>query len=101
MKKQRSASPSHAIPRSAPVSRTFAMITSRFSASSGLGSWSGKLPSGVQYSSISSGPSRSSSGPTIGPAIPLPPSSTIVSGRDIEPTTSGSMKRSAAAWNAP
>ena len=46
MKKQRSASPSQAIPRSAPVSSTRSMISLRFSGSSGLGSWSGKLPSG-------------------------------------------------------
>src|SRR3954464_3759764 len=52
MKKQRSASPSQAMPRSAPVSRTLAMMNSRFSGSSGLGSgggtgsWGGEPPVG-------------------------------------------------------
>ena len=54
MKKQRSPSPSQAMPRSAPVSSTLSMMNSRFSGSSGLGSWSGKLPSGVQYVSMTS-----------------------------------------------
>ena len=75
------------------------MMNSRFSGSSGLGSWSGKFPSGVQYVSISSRFSLSSSGPTIGPAMPLPPSSTTFSLRGDERTASASMKRSAAAWN--
>ena len=48
MKKQRSASPSQAMPRSAPVSSTFLMMNSRFSGSSGFGSWSGNSPSGTQ-----------------------------------------------------
>ncbi len=54
MKKQRSASPSQAMPRSACVSRTFLMMNSRFSGSSGLGSWSGNSPSGTQYVGTSS-----------------------------------------------
>ena len=41
------------------------------------------------------GPRRSSSGPTIGPAMPLPPSTTTFSGL----TRDGSMNRSAASWN--
>ena len=44
-KKQRSASPSNATPRSAPSSSVFATMNSRFSGSSGFGSWFGKLPS--------------------------------------------------------
>ena len=54
MKKQRSASPSQAIPRSAPSRATLSMMNCRFSGSSGLGSWSGKSPSGVQYVSTRS-----------------------------------------------
>ncbi len=80
MKKQRSASPSHAMPRSAFFSTTSRMMNSRFSGRRGLGSWSGKLPSGFQYVVIRSSPSFSSSGPTIGPAMPLPPSQTTRSG---------------------
>ncbi len=45
-KKQRSASPSNATPRSAPSSLTLPMMNSRFSGSSGFGSWLGKDPSG-------------------------------------------------------
>ena len=46
MKKQRSASPSQAIPRSAPLDLTRSMIIRRFSSSSGFGSWSGNSPFG-------------------------------------------------------
>ena len=56
MKKQRSASPSQAIPRSAPAASTRSMMNWRFSGSSGLGSCSGKFPSGVQQVSIRSSP---------------------------------------------
>ena len=42
-------------------------------------------------------PSRSRIGPTIGPAIPLPPSSTTFSGR----IAAGSMNDSARRWNSP
>ena len=45
-KKQRSASPSNATPRSAPSSSVLRTMNSRFSGSSGFGSWFGKLPSG-------------------------------------------------------
>ena len=45
-KKQRSASPSNATPRSAPSSRVFETMNSRFSGRSGLGSWFGNVPSG-------------------------------------------------------
>ena len=46
MKKQRSASPSQAIPSSAPRSSTVSMISLRFSGSSGFGSWPGNSPFG-------------------------------------------------------
>ncbi len=95
MKKQRSASPSQAIPRSAPVARTRSMIIRRFSSSSGFGSWSGNSPSGTKYISSSSSGSCSRIGPTIGPAIPLPPSTTTFIGF----TLAGSMKESAWARN--
>ena len=45
-KKQRSASPSYATPRSAPSSRVLRTMNSRFSGSSGFGSWFGNVPSG-------------------------------------------------------
>ncbi len=95
MKKQRSASPSQAIPRSAPLARTRSMISRRFSSSSGFGSWSGNSPSGSKYISSSSSPSLARIGPTIGPAIPLPPSTTTFIGA----TRAGSMKESAWARN--
>ena len=91
MKKQRSASPSQAMPRSAPVERTRSMIIRRFSSSSGFGSWSGNSPSGTKYIFSSSSGSRSRIGPIIGPPIPLPPSTTTFIGL----TASGSMKPSA------
>ena len=47
--KQRSASPSKARPRSAPVSRTRACRSTRFFGSSGLASWFGKVPSSSKY----------------------------------------------------
>ena len=95
MKKQRSASPSQAIPRSAPVARTRSMIICRFSCSSGFGSWSGNSPSGTKYISSSSSGSFSRIGPTIGPPIPLPPSTTTFIGF----TALGSMNESAWARN--
>ena len=62
MKKQRSASPSQAIPRSAPLERTRSTISRRFSSSSGFGSWSGNSPSGSKYISSRSRPSLRGSG---------------------------------------
>ena len=82
MKKQRSASPSQAMPSSAPSDSTFSTMKRRFSGRSGFGSWSGKFPSGVQYVCTCSIGSRSSSGPAIGPAMPFPPSRTTFIGRD-------------------
>src|ERR1700760_2850829 len=65
MKKQRSASPSQAIPRSAPVERPRSMISRRFSSNSGFGSWSGNSPSGTKYISSSSSGSFSKVGPAL------------------------------------
>ena len=97
MKKQRSASPSQAMPRSARSLRTLSITNVRFSGRSGFGSWSGNAPSGAQYvGTSSSAPSCSRIGPTIGPAMPLPPSSTTFSGR----IAAGSTNSSARAWNA-
>ena len=45
-KKQRSPSPSNATPRSAPSSSVLRTMNSRFSGSSGFGSWFGNEPSG-------------------------------------------------------
>ncbi len=45
-KKQRSASPSNATPKSAPSEVVRATMNSRFSGSSGFGSWFGNDPSG-------------------------------------------------------
>src|SRR5204863_527971 len=95
MKKQRSASPSQAIPSSAPSDRTFFTMNVRFSGSSGFGSWSGNSPSGSQYVVTCSIGSWSSSGPTIGPAIPFPPSSTTLRAF----TSDGSMNLIAARRN--
>jgi hypothetical protein len=47
-KKQRSASPSKATPKSACSSSVLPMMNSRFSGRSGLGSWFGKVPSGAK-----------------------------------------------------
>ena len=71
------------------------MIIRRFSSSSGFGSWSGNSPSGSKYISSSSSGSCSRIGPTIGPAMPLPPSTTTFIGF----TLAGSMKESAWARN--
>ena len=96
MKKQRSASPSHAMPRSAPSLRTRSMMKRRFSSSSGLGSWLGKCPSGSKlWADVRTG-RRSSTGPIMGPAMPLQPSSTIESGR----TAEASMNADTRSWNA-
>ena len=91
MKKQRSASPSQAMPRSAPVERTRSMIIRRFSSSSGFGSWSGNSPFGSKYIFSSSSGIFSRIGPTIGPPMPLPPSTTTFIGL----TAPTSMKLSA------
>ena len=66
----------------------------RFFSSIGLGSRSGKWPSGVQYVLTRSSGSWSSSGPTIGPPMPLPPSATTF----IRLTFDGSMNAIAPFW---
>ena len=83
MKKQRSASPSQAMPRSAPSSRTLSMMNSRFSGSSGLGSWSGKRA--VEVEEVRHRVDRRGArapGAGTAPAIPLPPSTTTRRSRD-------------------
>src|SRR4051812_39400286 len=97
MKKQRSASPSKAMPRSAPSDRTASQIARRFSSSSGFGSWSGNAPSGCQNVRTRSRPgSSSSTGPIVWAAMPLPPSSTTRSGR----SAAGSTNVRSRAWYA-
>ena len=66
------------------------MISLRFSGSSGLGSWPGNSPFGTKYSRSSVVGNESMIGPIMGPAIPLPPSSTRSMGR----IASGSMNPS-------
>ena len=87
-KKQRSASPSKATPRSAPSSSVFATMNSRFSGSSGFGSWFGKVPSSSKKHSTTSIGSRSSTGGSIAPAIPFAASITTFSGRIFDTSTS-------------
>src|SRR5207253_9577022 len=70
-KKQRSASPSNAAPKSAPSSSVLATMNSRFSGSSGFGGWFGKVPSGSKKQRTASIGSRSSTGGSIAPAIPF------------------------------
>ena len=81
MKKQRSASPSKATPRSAFSSSTLPTMNSRFSGSSGFGSWFGKRPVGLEEAAhgVESG-SRSRTGGSIAPAIPFAASITTLSG---------------------
>ena len=84
--KQRSASPSNAMPRSAPCSRTARWRSTRFSGSSGLAGWLGNVPSSSKYrGTTSSGSGSSTASPStagvVSPAIPLPASTTTLSGR--------------------
>ena len=79
-KKQRSASPSNATPKSAFSSSVFRMMNSRFSGSSGFGSWFGKLPSGSKKHVTASTGRRSSTGGSMAPAIPFAASMTTRSG---------------------
>ena len=53
----RSASPSNAMPSSAPVRRTASWRSSRFSGTVGSGWWLGKVPSDSQKSGVTSAPS--------------------------------------------
>ena len=68
------------------------MIICRFSSSSGFGSWSGNSPFGLEVHLLQlERRACSRIGPTIGPAMPLPPSTTTFIGF----TLAGSMKESA------
>ena len=71
MKKQRSASPSKAAPRSAPSSRTLPITNSRFSGRSGFGSWFGNEPSGSKKYGTGSIGIRSRTGGIMTPPIPF------------------------------
>jgi hypothetical protein len=79
-KKQRSASPSNATPKSAPSSSVFETMNSRFSGRSGFGSWFGNVPSGSKKQRTASIGSRSRIGGSIAPAIPFAASMTMRSG---------------------
>ena len=83
MKKQRSASPSQAIPRSAPLGahRVDDQLPVLLAAA-GSARGRGTRRRARSRCSSRSRPSRSSIGPTIGPAMPLPPSTTTFSGLD-------------------
>ena len=84
MKKQRSASPSQAMPSSAPVSRDLvddeAAVLLEQRVRLVVGELAVRLP--VGRAPARSG-SRRAAGPTIGPAMPLPPSSTTFMRRDL------------------
>ncbi len=76
MKKQRSASPSQAMPRSAFSATTRARISRLFSSSSGLGAWLGKVPSTAKnISTRSMGVPLNTRGASL-PATPLAASMT-------------------------
>ena len=91
-KKQRSASPSNATPKSAFSSSVFRMMNSRFSGSSGFGSWFGKLPSGSKKQVTASIGSRSSTGGSIAPAMPFAASITMRSGLIASTSTNDSTR---------
>ena len=90
MKKQRSASPSHAMPRSARCSRTFPITNCRFSSRSGFGWWLGNVPSGSMQNEIGSIGSFGKTGASIVPAIPFAPSRTTRSGDTLSMSISDS-----------
>ena len=94
-RKQRSASPSKASPTSAPCSSTAACRSTRLAGSIGLASWFGKDPSSSKYSGITctAPPSREKTAGAVHPAMPLPASTTTVSGR---PSTGARASRWAA-----
>ena len=87
MKKQRSASPSHAMPMSAFSAMTRSTMSRRFSSMSGLASWFGNVPSISKQSRVVRQGSRSKSRGATRPAMPLPASSTTLNGL----MTAGSM----------
>ena len=86
-KKQRSASPSNAMPRSAPSAATLPTMNSRFSGRSGFGWWFGNVPSGSKKQRIGSIGRRSRTGGSMAPAIPLAASITTRSGRTASTST--------------
>ena len=86
MKKQRSASPSQAMPMSAFSRSTAAVMSARFSSSSGLASWFGNVPSTSMQSDVTWQGRRSKSCGATRPAMPLPPSRTTLNGL-IDPTS--------------
>ena len=90
MKKQRSASPSQAIPRSAPLSRTRSMISAPVLRQQRVGLVVGELAVGLEVHLLEVEAEPAQVGPTIGPAMPLPPSTTTFIGL----TFAGSMKES-------
>ena len=93
-KKQRSASPSNATPSAAFDSSVFRTMNSRFSGRSGFGSWFGKVPSGSKKNrSASTCGSRSSTGGSITPPMPLAASTTMWSG-EIRSTSMNDRTRS-------
>ena len=98
--KQRSASPSNASPMSAPCSTTAFCRSRRFSGSSGLASWFGNVPSSSKYSGTTSRGSSGRPAPVpstagaVKPPMPLPASTTTLSGR--MPDRSTSERRNAA-----
>ena len=79
-KNTRSASPSNAIPRSAPCSRTARMRSCRFSGSMGSAGWLGNVPSSSGYSITSFTGSRSNTAGTTRPPMPFAVSVTTESG---------------------
>ena len=80
MKKQRSASPSHAMPMSAFSATTRSTMCARFSSMSGLASWFGKVPSSSMHIGMTWQGSRSNSFGATRPPMPLPASSTHLNG---------------------
>ncbi len=95
-KKQRSASPSKATPRSAPSSVVIRTMNSRFSGRSGFGSWFGKVPSGSKLQRTASIGRRFSTGSSIAPPIPFAASITTLSGfREARSTNESTRSRNA------
>ncbi|MNE46690.1 hypothetical protein D3C80_1410430 [compost metagenome] len=84
-RKQRSKSPSQAMPRSAPWASTASRVAARLSSSIGLGMPLGKLPSGWWLILMNSkgtprALSAASMASSAGPAAPLPALTTSFSG---------------------
>ena len=84
MKKQRSASPSQAMPMSAFCATTASTMSRRFSSMSGFASWFGNRPSMSKQSLVVRQGSRSNSFGATSPPMPLPASSTTLNGLMID-----------------